>query len=168
MLVAPWLALITSAGLAIITLLYVSLTASTLRETRAANARREGEIRQQQATAIAAWVDKGVPKDSKAELSIRVKNASDQPVYDVSIEIVDLKAGSLLTCPLGDGTLPPGECRDLFKIISNMPNNTTGEFRVKVAFVDAAGARWVREASGELREEPHMITSGVEAKVRSR
>ena len=137
-------------------------------------ARRQGrEIREredrQQAEQLTAWF---VPYEgeqdnpTKLYIGLRIKNASNQLVYDVVAQTVGVQ-GSFRKTAVGDtdeknryygaliGNVPPGE---ITTRIDNSGGGMHRRFWVELAFQDAAGRYWIRHGNGVLkRVDKHPI-----------
>jgi hypothetical protein len=122
--------------------------------------RKEDERRQ--AEQVTAWfVPYEGEQDSPNKLydGLRIKNASNQIVYDLVAQVVSIQ-GSFRKTAIGDteerntefganvGQIPPG---DYFTRINNGGGGMHRRFWIELAFQDAAGRFWVREGTGLLR-----------------
>lgn len=103
--------------------------------------------RQAQARLVAGWQHDLREGAEWVELAIRLRNASDLPVYGV---IANLVVGVRGTFSRQAGTLAPRETRELVVLLPGFPRG----FLVEPAliFTDAAGRSWVRGAGGKLRK----------------
>lgn len=127
------------------------LTALNLR--REARWRREDEKREQ-ATRIAAWILTDQKSGPTKEDIIRISNQSSSPAYRcVAVFVINEQDGShypaeyrrILTA------LPPGEWQ------LAAPKGWRGMCArpgVEIAFTDAHGVHWIRNAVGQLQESP--------------
>lgn len=115
-----------------------------------------------QAEQITAWLEpyNGDQGDlNRIYAGLRLKNASNQLVYDVIAEMVGLQ-GAMRDTAVGDtesrniefgariGNLPPGET--VFRINAG-GNGMYIRFGIEIAFKDAAGRCWLRLGSGTLK-----------------
>lgn len=106
------------------------------------------ERRMAQARCVAAWVSEMVRvSDSKGHfrISVRARNSSDQPAYDVSIKLEAGVRGSFVRTPF---VLGP---RDMREWSIEVPSYLRGFPGVGIAFRDSGGLQWLRSVTGELR-----------------
>jgi hypothetical protein len=160
-----WISAIGSIGGAVATSAAV-VTALWLagKQDRASTRRQERE----QAEKITAWyIDFAGPQPIPGRLmtGIRIKNASDQVVYDLVAQVVGLQ-GSFRRTAVGDtaernyeygapvGNIPPGEV-DSF--IDGSGGGMHRRFGVEFAFQDAAGRFWLRRGNGTLDRVSDLI-----------
>ncbi len=134
------------------------LTALNLR--REAQWRREDEKqrddneKQEQAARITAWILTNKKPGQKTEDIIHISNQSFSPVYRcVAIFVINERDGR--HSPTGYRrivtALPPGE----WQLVA--PKGWQGMCArpgVEIAFTDAHGVHWMRNAVGQLRESP--------------
>lgn len=114
----------------------------------------------QQAEQLTAWL---VPYEGeqtdrhKYYEGLRVRNASNQLIYDVVAQVVTAQ-GSFRGTAVGDqrnvefgamvGNVPPGE---ITTRINTGGGGMHKRFCVEIAFQDAAGKYWLRDGSGMLK-----------------
>lgn len=115
--------------------------------------RRERQI---QAEKITAWLD----FSTQVSVRLRVRNASDQLIYDLVAQAVSVQGAFRTTAVLDTeernrefgaliGNVPPGET------VSEINTGGGGmhlRFAVEIAFRDAAGRFWLREGDGTIKE----------------
>jgi hypothetical protein len=124
---------------------------------------RARERLRKQAEQITAWL---IPYEGEQEhphlvcVGLRLKNASDQVIYDLIAEIVAVQ-GAARDTGIGDteernrelgtlvGTLPPGE---LTTRIETYGGGMFLRYGVEIAFQDAAGRYWLRRGNGLLKQ----------------
>jgi hypothetical protein len=115
-----------------------------------------------QAEKVTAWVDRSTPAPQgdphKVYQTLRVRNASNQVVYDLIAQSVIAGAASGQVERTGDdalafgalvGNVPPGET------VSRINYGGGGmhkRFSVEITFKDAAGLYWVRYGDGSLQQ----------------
>lgn len=118
---------------------------------------RQGrQARASQAEQVTAW---HIPYDGRKEdhrVGLLIKNASNQLVYDVIVQVVNNKNRQTA---VGDtyernhelgvciGNVPPGEFRTH---ITQGSHGMDRRFGIEIAFQDAAGRYWVRRGDGKL------------------
>ena len=134
------------------------LTALNLR--REAQWRREDEKqrddneKQEQAARITAWILTNKNPGQKTEDIIRISNQSFSPVYRcVAIFVINERDGH--HSPTGYRrivtALPPGEW---YLAAPKGWREMCARAGVEIAFTDAHGVHWMRNAVGQLRESP--------------
>jgi hypothetical protein len=126
---------------------------------------RENRRRQdrEQAEKITAWyVPFYGPQPIPGRLftGIKIRNASDQLVYDLVAQVVGLQ-GSFRKTAVGDtaernhevgatvGNVPPGEVESR---IDGSGGGMHRRFGIEIAFQDAAGRFWLRRGNGILEQ----------------
>lgn len=139
---ASWVGAIGTAGATIIAVTTLAIEARWRRKDK----------REEQATCIAAWVLTGQKMEQNAEDIIRISNQSFSPVYlCVATFVINERDGR--HCTRGYRrivtVLPPGE----WQLVA--PEGWCGMGArpgVEIAFTDARGVHWIRNAVGQLRE----------------
>jgi hypothetical protein len=148
--ITDWATAIGTCGAVIVSLIYA---------TRDLRQRRRQEERQQ-AEQLTAWFVPYKEKqddENKFYEGLRVKNASNQLIYDLIVQVVAAQ-GAFRRTAVGDaravefgamvGNIPPGE-------ITTRINTGGGGMHkrlwVELAFQDAAGRYWLRDGSGTLK-----------------
>lgn len=141
---ASWIGAIGTAGATLIATITLALEAWL----------RRSDKRKELAANITAWILTNQRSDQKTEDIIRISNHSFSPVYRcVATFVINEQNGShypaeyrrILTA------LPPGE----WQLVA--PKGWGGmHYRpgVEIAFTDAHGVHWIRNAAGQLRESP--------------
>ena len=141
---ASWIGAIGTAGATLIATITLALEAWW----------RRSDKRKEQAVRTTAWVLTNQKSDQKTEDIIRISNQSFSPAYRcVATFVINEQNGShypaeyrrILTA------LPPGEWQ------LAAPKGWGGmHYRsgVEIAFTDAHGVHWIRNAAGQLRESP--------------
>jgi len=114
--------------------------------------RRDEEARRSQAVLVSGWwgSDPGV---SAQKAGAFVRNASDAPVYNVTIAVLDpVIPDSVAT--LSVPVIPPADAPGFYQVAGNSQvlDTDDGEHRVELSFTDAAGMRWIRDQRGRLSE----------------
>lgn len=108
--------------------------------------RQISDRRQAQARLVAGW-EHGVRQGKKwVELVIRVRNASDLPVYQV---MANVAVGVRGTFCRQLGTLAPHETREIIIFLPGFPRGFSVE--PTLVFSDAAARSWSRGSDGKLR-----------------
>jgi hypothetical protein len=128
---------------------------------RDSHAKRKHDERHQ-AEQITAWfVPYEGEQDNPGKMysGLRIKNASDDLVYDLIAQVVGVQ-GSFRKTAIGDtedrnnefgakiGNVPPG---NYFTRINNSGGGMHRRFWIELAFQDAAGRFWVRQGDGILK-----------------
>lgn len=141
---ASWIGAIGTAGATLIATITLALEAW----------RRRCDKRKEQATRITAWILTGQKSEQKTEDIIRISNQSLSPAYRcVANFVINEQDGrhSQADYRRMVTTLPPGEWQ------LAAPKGWGGMcYRpgVEIAFTDARGVHWIRNAVGQLRESP--------------
>jgi len=141
---ASWIGAIGTAGATLIATITLALEAW----------RRRCDKRKEQATRITAWILTGQKLEQKTEDIIRISNQSLSPAYRcVATFVINEHDGrhSQADYRRMVTTLPPGEWQ------LAAPKGWGGMcYRpgVEIAFTDARGVHWIRNAVGQLRESP--------------
>ncbi len=138
--IATWVAALLTGGSLIAAVVLLALQRRDLRE-------RERASRSEQARLVATWLGRPIREDV-TKLMYVTRNASSEPVYDVSIR-VDVGVRGIYHRYV-DSSLPPGEIRRTWIPLSGYPRMTHPE--VALMFRDAAGRRWLRSSRGVLKE----------------
>jgi hypothetical protein len=123
----------------------------------------EEQVKRRQAELVTAWF---VPYEGEQDdphsihVAVRVRNASDQLIYDLIAEVVTVQGAARRTA-VGDSE---ENNRDLGALMGNVPPGETttrinsggsGMFirhAIELAFRDAAGRYWLRHGDGTLEE----------------
>ena len=115
---------------------------------------RRSDKRKEQAVRITAWVLTNQKSDQKTEDIIRISNQSSSPVYRcVATFVINEQDGRHFQADYRRivTTLPPGEWQLVapkgWRGMSARPG-------VEIAFTDAHGVHWMRNAVGQLHESP--------------
>ena len=131
-----------------------------IEDERSARERQEeaalAAARRSQAEQIAGWP----ARDTEAQMSILLSNRSQLPVYRAVVSRVAIQGSGATTgkqvrrlgLPGEQQTLaviPPGESQLTFPAGFGGMSRRAG---IELAFLDAAGVYWLREADGTLRE----------------
>jgi hypothetical protein len=141
---ASWIGAIGTAGATLIATITLALEAWW----------RRSDKRKEQAAHITAWVLTNQKSDQKTEDIIRISNQSFSPVYRcVATFVINEQDGRHLPADYRRiiTALPPGEWQ------LATPKGWGGmHYRsgVEIAFTDAHGAHWMRNAVGQLHESP--------------
>src|SRR5215510_1002874 len=129
-------------------------------------ASRAGRLnRSQQAEQVTAWFDGPAEEAEEAregylEVQVRIKNASDQMIYDLVAYIArvsdpvrvqrDIEKEHYLEDCIGRiGNVPPGE---MVVRIRHPGHGMHQRWGIEFAFQDAAGRYWFRRANGILKQ----------------
>lgn len=141
---ASWIGAVGTAGATLIATITLTLEAWW----------RRNDKRKEQAARITAWVLTNQKSDQKNEDIIRVSNQSFSPVYRcVATFVINEQDGHHFQANYRRivTTLPPGEWQLVapkgWRGMSARPG-------VEIAFTDAHGVHWIRNAAGQLRESP--------------
>ena len=151
---ASWIGAIGTAGATLIATITLALEAWW----------RRSDKRKEQAVRITAWVLTNQKSDQKTEDIIRISNQSFSPAYRcVATFVINEQDGRhfpqeyrrIITA------IPPGEWQ------LAAPKGWRGIFArpgVEIAFTDAHGVHWIRNAAGKLRKSrtPAIKHYGVE------
>lgn len=120
--------------------------------------------RTEQASQVAAWYD-----ETKKEPGFYLRNASDLPVTSV---IIGIRLGGALVCTQPVGLLPPKVKQFVELSSASLQEIADARHRpltrggmggprcVAIAFVDAAGHGWARDADGRLSEPGQAAVNG--------
>ncbi len=141
----------------------LALQAAELRESLEQRQRDADEQRRSQATRVTAWL--GTHKESKAFWGANVRNASDEPLFEVRVffhHMREKEGGGYQAVSQGGpppretiAVLPPGE--DRFVWIPADVQAMFGSIAIddrncaaSIEFTDAAGNQWERDPRGAL------------------
>lgn len=180
--VAEWVTGIATLLLFFAAVIAAIYAARTWREAKAANAVREEERRQEQASQIASWV---VRKQSGG-YSVLMRNPTAQPIYDVRFVVAGY--GEVLVKELIEGDreiIPPDFYDQISQITNDEAQKTRGapvvdgeidtrghlaeDFRVSFRFRDAAGMSWIRRDNGRLESgELSVLARQLRKKTRAK
>lgn len=113
---------------------------------------REEQARRSQAVLVSGWWG-GDPHGRRPRAGALIRNASDAPVYQVTISVLDPvvpDSSATLSVPV----VPPSETPGFYPVPDAGPGSAAvqGEQRVELSFTDAAGLRWLRDQRGRLSE----------------
>jgi hypothetical protein len=100
-----------------------------------------------QAGLVSAWLMEMREEADGWALTYIVRNNSEEPAYEV---ILNAMCGVRGTFVRWLGTLGPAERRKVTILLPGYPRSE--DYRPTLAFVDAAGRRWLRDGLGRLRE----------------
>lgn len=132
-----WLAAVGTVGALLVSL-------SLLR--RAADDRRR-----EQARLVSAW-GTGTPQGDHNVLTYFVRNNSQEPVYNVILNVMCGVRGTFVHYL---GPLGPGEKREIEILLPGYPRS---EYPPSLSFVDSAGRSWLRDDRGRLaRPKPEEL-----------
>ncbi len=141
---ASWIGAMGTAGATLIATITLALEAWW----------RRNDKRKEQAAHITAWVLTNQKSDQKTEDIIRISNQSFSPVYRcVATFVINEQDGRHFQADHRRivTTLPPGEWQLVapkgWRRMSARPG-------VEIAFTDAHGVHWMRNAVGQLHESP--------------
>lgn len=141
---ASWIGAIGTAGATLIATITLALEAWW----------RRSDKRKEQAARITAWVLTNQRSDQKTGDTIRISNQSFSPVYRcVAIFVINEQDGRHFQADYRRivTALPPGEWQ------LAAPKGWRGMCArpgVEIAFTDAHGVHWLRNAVGQLHESP--------------
>lgn len=139
---ASWMGAIGTAGATLIATITLALEARW----------RRSDKRKEQAARITAWIQTDQKSDQKTQDIIRISNQSSSPVYRcVATFVIDEQDGRHSPADYRRivTALPPGE----WQLVA--PKGWRGMHArpgVEIAFTDAHGVHWIRNAVGQLRE----------------
>jgi hypothetical protein len=136
---ATWMAAVLTGGSLIAAVVLLALQRRDLKD-------REEDHRSEQARLVATWLGQPI-SDDPMKLMYLTRNASSEPVYDVSVQVAVGVRGTYHRHV--DFTLPPGESRCTWIPLPAPPR--TSAPGVAVMFRDAAGRRWLRSSTGVLK-----------------
>lgn len=141
-----------SAAVAVLTLIYVIVTARTLRHAQRTEDARATRERSAQASSLSAWVSQQEVRNSAAMLKICIRNSSEQAVYGIQAQVwsLNLTKASLGSVEFEHTTIAPQSSNEYEVTLRNLPDGATGDLRVSMDFIDGAGARWQRDQWGNL------------------
>lgn len=129
-----------------------------------AEQRKEQEAyqRRTQAALVSAWWG----HDAGGAWGAFVRNASETPVYQASLTVLDVHDPDVherVDLPV----LPPaGEPQ--FRPTGLTDGGGTADYRVEITFTDSAGARWIRDQQGRLSElRPEVVIWADERRARA-
>jgi hypothetical protein len=107
-----------------------------------------GRERQAQASKVGVW---SVDGEGETEPHFALRNASELPVYETSVYVFDEDFDETLVPVLQVflGALAPSLEPVVWPTAAGEPSR---RYRYGVAFTDAAGKAWHRDATGRLRE----------------
>lgn len=154
---AIWAAWLEAVG----TLLAFFVTFMLLRKERAELAEERRRRRREQASKVSCWVVGGARAPSQIVIDVRYRNGSEEPIYDIRLDIEFQKDGAVLTSVTGaleHPLLPPLETRTETHVTREPQAVMAKRARAAITFVDAAGNRWTRGYDGRLRaiEQRHV------------
>jgi hypothetical protein len=166
--VTDWITAVGTAGGAIGT---VGAVIVALRLARRSDQREWRREERHQAERVTAWmepIDNPTAEEQQNDLQVLcIRNASDLLIYDLIAEVVGVQ-GSFRKTAVGDngdnnvrlgarvGTVRPGETRA--RISTDSGRGMYKRFAIEIAFIDAAGRRWLRRADGSLEQvDKHPI-----------
>lgn len=152
---ASWIGAAGTAGATLIAAITLSLEAWW----------RRSDKRREQAVRITAWVLTNQKSDQKTEDIIRISNQSFSPAYRcVATFVINEQNGQHYPDDYRRKitTLPPGEWQLAapkgWRGMSASPG-------VEIAFTDARGVHWLRNAVGQLHESPIDAINHYEIKL---
>lgn len=134
------------------------LQVDELRESLAERKRQAVERRSAQASRVFAWqerrpalesTDPG-PAETSGLIFAHVRNASDQPVYDLQFRWLFKERARPFKTTQTEAPLGPGAARKIE--FRGHPDIGLDQFSVAVCFRDAAGVTWLRRPNGYLEE----------------
>lgn len=148
----------------IVSIALLPLTFLTLTETKAANdltraqmsqerRERRDEEKREQAVGVSVWSDRSLSEDGQ-HAAYTVGNRSDLPVYHVVIYPVPVQGAADPATVRRSGmtnvnVIPPG----LYEVEGPLVNaGMSLVFEPAIAFTDAGGNHWLRDADGTLSE----------------
>jgi len=106
---------------------------------------QEASARKAQAATVSAWWGTNRFDD---RIGVLVRNASDAPVYQVFVTVLDAD-GRVETAKVHFPVLPPHAEAEFLPV--SLPDEADAH-RVKLTFTDASGVRWIRSEHGQLME----------------
>jgi len=110
---------------------------------------REEEDRRGQAVMVSAWIEAHRTAAGGRELMFHVHNASQMPIYEVSVRNAIVDAGEPEEAEF-IGLVPPGQT-----IRRPAPKEWLASYHspepVEIEFLDSSGRRWTRDEQGALR-----------------
>jgi len=120
-----------------------------LRKEHRREEHHDEQTRRSQAVKVSAWIEARPLRDGGRELAFHVHNASDMPIYEVSLPI---------PIPTGDGQpneaefiglVPPGQT-----VQRPAPKHWAASYfspePVQLEFLDSSGQHWTRDEQGFL------------------
>lgn len=136
---------------AVVTAIYAirafRLQRQQLNEQLAEQRRAQANEVRAQANKVAAWL--GEMDGDRSPRSAWIRNASDLPVYSVSVSFLDLDSGHKFAEPQGLPVVGPSE---FFELAVAQAAKRPSQPVVAVKFTDAAGRTWERDVFGNLAE----------------
>lgn len=133
-----------------------------LRQEHQREAARLEEDRRLQAVKVSAWVEAHTVAHGGRELLFHVHNASDMPIYEVSLPMPDADAGGEAEFI---GLVPPGQTIQRPAPRAWLKTYYSPE-PVQIEFLDSSGSQWTRDEQGTLnRDESPPPTIRAESTV---
>ena len=120
-----------------------------LRKEQQREAARNEDERRSQAARVSAWLETSPTSHGGRELLFHVHNASDMPIYEVSLPTMtpgdeDAEAEFI-------GLVPPGQT-----VMRAAPREWIKTYftpePVQIEFLDGSGRQWMRDEQGTLKE----------------
>ncbi len=123
------------------------------RREHAREAAHTEDARRSQAVRVSAWIEQRRTAHGTPELAFHVHNASDMPIYEVSLpDPADTTPGDGADEPTEAefiGLVPPGRT-----VTRSAPASWRAAYRepepMPIEFVDSSGQRWTRDEDGTL------------------
>lgn len=122
-----------------------------LRKEQQREATRSELERRAQAARVSAWLEARSTAQGGRELQFHVHNASDMPIYEVSLPAMtpeDSEAEAEFI-----GLIPPGQT-----IVRTAPREWLRTYftpePVQIEFLDSSGNHWTRDEQGALKPRP--------------
>jgi hypothetical protein len=118
-----------------------------LRKEQQREAVRAEEDRRAQAARVSAWLEIQPTRNGGRELMFHVHNASDMPIYEVSLPALvpgDDEAEFIGLVPPGQTILRPAPREWMKNYFAPEP--------VQIEFADSSGIQWARSEHGSLAE----------------
>lgn len=146
MLSADWLGVIVDGAAALGTIGAFVVGFVLFRREHRREAAREDDVRRSQAVKVSAWVEAQRTGQGGRELLFYVHNASDMPIYEVSLPMPDEdrddEAEFIGLVPPGQTIQRPAPREWLTTYYAPEP--------VEIEFLDSSGRHWKRDEQGRL------------------
>lgn len=146
---SPWLDVGANLFNAIGTVGAFAVAMYLLRKEHSREERHDEEARRSQAVKVSAWIEARPLVHGGRELAFHVHNASDMPIYEVSLPMPILAGDAQATEAEFIGLVPPGQT-----VQRPAPKEWAASYfspePVQIEFLDSSGEHWTRNEQGFL------------------
>lgn len=134
---------------------------------RRRDAQRQKDSRRSEAERFGAWIgrDESFQSQFEGDFHVKLRNASEQPIYDVRFQILNLREPRDKAFTASLPVVPPADKAQDFRLGPDMQSRlrvitqqtqalreSSPGFGLEVSFRDSAGRRWRRSTDGRLEE----------------